>query len=79
VLLVQHAELVDAVRSDDAESGRAIAGAIQDWIDGDAENLHPSYRPPEFLGAMDSLAVPEDAWERIVSRLGPVWRGDVRP
>jgi hypothetical protein len=73
-ILAADGELVEAVRL----GGEPLAGLqvrIADAVLADAENLHPLRHPPEFLGALDSLAVPDDAWERILSRLGPVWQG----
>lgn len=52
-----------------------LPARIAEAVLADGEDLHPLRHPPEFLGALDSLAVPEDAWERIVARLGLVWRG----
>lgn len=76
-ILATDAELVAAVRAGEPVPDLALRLAAA--IEGDGENFHPLYHPPEFLGALDTLAVPEDAWERIAARLGPAWRGGGEP
>ena len=73
-VLAADAELVAAVRLGDRGDADWSARIELD-IDDDADSYSPRYRPPEYLEALDSLAVPPDAWERIVGRLGPVWQG----
>lgn len=73
-ILAADAELFAAVRAG-GEPMPELPSRIADAVLADGENLHPLRHPPEFLGALDDLAVPADAWERILVRLGPVWRG----
>jgi hypothetical protein len=72
-ILAADEDLVEAVRL--GIPIPELPARIAEAVLADGEDLHPLRHPPEFLGALDSLAVPEDAWERIVARLGLVWRG----
>ena len=75
-VLAADRDLVRAVRDPESAPDKMDwSERIRTRIESDAEGFSPVYRPPEFLAALDSLGVPEDAWERIVERLGPVWRG----
>jgi hypothetical protein len=74
-VLVNDAELVEAVRVPENGPLAALPDRIRDRIEAEQERQHSPYRPPEFLAAVDDLAVPEDAWEKLLARLAPVWRG----
>jgi hypothetical protein len=74
-VLVSNAELVQAVRRNDEDYPTGLPARIGAWIEAEQEKQHSPYRPPEFLAAVDGLSVPDDAWDKLLSRLGPVWGG----